>query len=530
MSKSVLRFAVSDTGIGIPAEKRRMIFEPFEQADGTTTRRFGGTGLGLTISAKLVELMGGRIEVESEPGRGSTFSFTAVLGVQPQDASCPIEPDVLPAGRIAGLDRGRQRHQPPDSHRDHDKLGCAAGRRGGRAGGTASLASRRGAGEPFTIALIDGMMPEMDGLELARRIRGEPEIACVRLLLLTSAGRPEDNASFPDPRHLRLPDQAGAAVRAVRRPDEGDAPFRLVQRGTHDAATRRGSLGPTRTRRRRTARLAGRGPPGEPEGGQPHARAHGPYGGDRPRWPPGARRSSDDDFDVVLMDVQMPEMDGFEAVRAIRAAGGGIGAAHPVIALTAHAMQGDRERCLNAGFDDYLAKPIRQAELAGSPPDLGRAARPDRRGPTQHAGRSLIRPICGGDEAFAHELAASFLETAPRCLAGIDTSLRSDDCGALAAEAHGLKGISRTIGANELAVVCGQLEDAGRRGDFTTAPAAAARLLSSGSECGNALEHLLSMGINRMKILIAEDQPSAALFLRHTAGENGTRSRHRARR
>jgi len=488
----VLRFAVSDTGIGIPAEKQRTIFEPFEQADGTTTRRFGGTGLGLTISVKLVELMEGRIEVESEPGRGSTFSFTTVLGVQPRDASCPIEPDVL---RLDGLPVLIVDDNATNRLILNEIMTSWGARPVAVAGGPAALEALRAAAarsEPFTIALIDGIMPDMDGLELARRIRGEPGIAGVRLLLLTSAGRPEDNAG------VQALDFSACLIKPVRQSELFDALMKVM-------------------------------PPCNPFNEGPTVRQQDEERSDPPRLAKGRLRVllAEDhsvnqkvasrmlermghtvviapdgrqaikaleagDFDVVLMDVQMPEMDGFEAVRAIRQCEAVEGRHMPVIALTAHAMQGDRERCLKAGFDDYLAKPIRRAELERALQTLERRGL-DGRDPKHPLVESLIN-ICGGDEAFAHELAASFLETAPCCLAGIDTSLRSCDSRTLAAEAHGLKGISRTIGANDLAAVCDKLEEAGRKGDFTTAPATASRLLDEWEQVRDALEHLLSIG------------------------------------
>ena len=489
----VLRFAVSDTGIGIPADKLRTIFEPFEQADGTTTRRFGGTGLGLTISAKLVELMGGRIEVESEPGRGSTFSFTAVLGVQPQDASCPIEPDVCRLEELPVLivdDNATNRLILDEIMASWGAWPVAV------ADGPAALEVLRAAaarGERYTIALIDGMMPEMDGLELARRIRGEPEIAGVRLLLLTSAGRPEDNACF------QTLDISACLIKPVRQSELFDALMKAMPLSD--------SCNEGLTMRQQDEDRSD--PPGPADGGlrvllaedhpvnQKVASRMLERMGHTVVIAPDGRQAlaalEDGDYDLVLMDVQMPEMDGFEAVRTIREREAMDGQHIPIIALTAHAMQGDRELCLNAGFDDYLTKPIRQAQLQETLQTWKRRGAGDR-DPKQPLVEGLLT-ICGGDEAFAHELAASFLETAPVCLAGIDTSLRSDDWETLAAEAHGLKGISRTIGANDLAVVCGQLEDAGRRGDFTTAPATASRLLVEWEQVRNAFEHLLSIGI-----------------------------------
>jgi two-component system, sensor histidine kinase and response regulator len=177
------------------------------------------------------------------------------------------------------------------------------------------------------------------------------------------------------------------------------------------------------------------------------------------------------DFDVVLMDLQMPTMDGFEALRAIREREALTGCHTHVAALTAHAMQGDRDRCLEAGFDNYLAKPVRQSELQAALEASHRRAEV-----APHPVVEGLNDICGGDDEFARELSTSFLESAPRCLAGIEEALRSGDARKLAEEAHGFKGISRTIGALDQAAACAALEHAARRGELDLAATEAERV------------------------------------------------------
>jgi len=193
------------------------------------------------------------------------------------------------------------------------------------------------------------------------------------------------------------------------------------------------------------------------------------------------------------MDLQMPEMDGFEALRAIRDREATTGEHMPVIALTAHAMHGDRERCLRAGFDEYLAKPISRADLEQALSAVERD-RPDVPDP-EHPVLAELARICGGDDEFARELAESFLESAPRCLAAIDIALRNSDARALAAESHALNGISRTIGAEDLAEPCVQLENAARCAELEAAAAVAARLGDAWEKVRIALENLLVVEI-----------------------------------
>ena len=189
-----LHFAVRDTGIGIPQDKQQLIFEAFTQADHSTTRKYGGTGLGLTISAQLVAMMGGRIWVESERGQGQHLPLHGP--VRPRrgpGAPAAAGPAGAPA-RAAGADRGRQRHQPPHPRGDADQLGMRPRAVDGGAAALAVLAAAAAAGEPFPLVLLDGHMPEMDGFTLAARIQADPQLAGATVLMLTSAGQPDDVA------------------------------------------------------------------------------------------------------------------------------------------------------------------------------------------------------------------------------------------------------------------------------------------------------------------------------------------------
>ncbi|HEY2156680.1 MAG TPA: response regulator [Isosphaeraceae bacterium] len=351
-----LHVAVSDTGIGIPPEKLAAIFVPFEQADGSTTRRYGGTGLGLTISARLVALMGGRIWVESEAGRGSTFHFVVRLGRVREPA---------PARRGGG--RPRLDDLPVlvvDDNATNRLIlvetlagwgACAVA----VADGPEALRAIRAAaaaGAPFAVALIDGMMPGMDGFDLAGLIRAEPSHDGLALLMLTSAGWPDDPARL---RGLRI---AACLTKPVRRSELFDALAAALDGGPEVTA---GSAPlPARPPGGLRVLLAEDHPVNRRVAvgvleGLGHSVAVAADGSE-------ALAALDaGDFDAVLMDVQMPVMDGFEATAALRAREAGTGRHTPVIALTAHAMKGDRERCLAAGFDAYLPKPVCRDGLAG---------------------------------------------------------------------------------------------------------------------------------------------------------------------
>jgi CheY-like chemotaxis protein len=498
---------VADTGIGIPPGQLEAIFEPFEQADRSTTRRYGGTGLGLAISAKLVAMMGGQIWADSRPGVGSIFGFTVVLGVPsagPQSGACPeVEPLWLEGKPILVVDDNAT------NRLILEELLVSWGARpsavAGAAEGLEALLAAAAAGAPFAAALVDGMMPGVDGIGLTRRIRSEPTIAAMPVLLLTSAGAPED----PEVGHaLRI---AACLTKPVRQSDLFDALMKALAPGEPPAASTAGPAdrvqhGPAGPRLRillaedhpvnqkvavRLLECLGHSVVVAPDGVQ------------------ALRSLRSGHFDLVLMDIQMPEMDGFEAVRAIRSGEAGTGRHVPVLALTAHAMQGDRQRCLDAGFDGYLPKPIRRADLELALADLRRldgdgAEAGDKQDAGDGADRitgagdglpAALDAACGGDVEFARELAASFLESAPRCLLGIRDALRAADPGRLAVEAHGFKGISLTIGAAGLAGACKALEGAARAADLRGAEDQAARVQAAWEGARAELEQLVMMEI-----------------------------------
>jgi PAS domain S-box-containing protein len=355
----VLHFTVSDTGIGIPEEKRELIFAAFSQADSSTTRKYGGTGLGLTISTRLVEMMGGKIWVESEEHRGSQFHFTARLGAahtKENKAGTIAPPEILRGVKVLVVDDNRTNRRILEGMLGRWEM-KATSVEGGREA-LEQLSAARTANEPYGLILTDMHMPKMDGFTLVENIRHSPELATATIMMLTSAGHRGDAARCQElgvAAYLLKPIRQSELREAIARVlGARDGAIPLITRfSLHDdrdsSAYLRILLAEDNAVNQRLAvRLL------EKRGHQVVVAGNGREALD-------ALRNTK--FDLVFMDVQMPEMDGIEATAAIREKERGSGVHLAIIALTAHAMKGDRDKCLAAGMDGYLTKPIRPQEL-----------------------------------------------------------------------------------------------------------------------------------------------------------------------
>ncbi len=356
-----LRFTVADSGIGIPKEKLEVIFHPFSQADTSTTRKYGGTGLGLTISNRLVGMMGGGISVESEPGRGSQFHFTVRVGIADTkviEVGAIAPPEILRAVRVLVVDDNRTNRRILEGMLGRWEMKSSSVQDGEEA--LTKLSEAQEAGEPFALILMDMHMPQMDGFELIERIRQSPGSSAATIMMLTSAGHRGDAARCKElgvaaylMKPIRQSELREAIARVLgARVQQGAIPL-ITRYALHDAREPGTSLRillaeDNPVNQRLASRLL-------------EKRGHSVVVAGNGR---GALEALEKEyFDLVFMDVQMPVMDGFEATAAIRKKEGDSGIHLPVVALTAHAMKGDREKCLAGGMDGYLTKPIQPQEL-----------------------------------------------------------------------------------------------------------------------------------------------------------------------
>jgi two-component system, sensor histidine kinase and response regulator len=463
-----LHLRVTDTGVGIPLDKFHTIFEAFEQADTSTTRRFGGTGLGLAISSRLVELMGGDIWVESQVGEGSTFHFTVDFGRCEAPPAKATDPSVLQGLRVLIVDDNATNRRILLEMLQNWGMRPAAV--AGASEGIAALQQAADAGDPFGLILTDAHMPGDDGFAFADRLRQSPDLCKSVIMMLTSGDHADDLSRC---QHLGI---RGYLIKPVKQSELFDAVVRTIGSNTVRVGSRPGD-GPRvlQSARRQKILLA--------EDSTVNQKL---AVGLLSRWgheivvaddgAEAVRLEASTEFDLILMDVQMPELDGFDATAAIRRREAERGGHTPIVAMTAHAMSGDRERCLAAGMDDYLMKPIRAEQLFGMVErhGLGRCLP----GPALAAEEPLelsapVEPVepaamidwdaalkaVGYHEDLLHQVAGAFLEEAPRLLNSLGETFAAANWKGFSRTAHTLKSALRTFGAGNAARQAESLEE-----------------------------------------------------------------------
>lgn len=492
-SDATLLFKVSDTGIGIPVEKQRTIFDAFSQADTSTTRRYGGTGLGLTISMKLVEMLGGHLWLDSQLGRGSVFYFTLPFAMPPesQGRDCAVLSSTLAGVDVLVVD---------DNATNRRILNDMLTRWGMRPvvveGGYQALSALREAttaNRHFRLILLDGMMPDMDGFELAARINQDSEFSKSTVMMLTSLNQRGDAARCRDLGIARY------IVKPIVQDELLEAILKVLGLSIDERPTRQAAAAPdatdqspklrillaedNRINQRLAVRLL------EKRGHHVVVVANGTEA---------VEAVEQQDFDVVLMDVQMPEMGGFEATTKIREVERKTGRRLPIIAMTAHAMKGDRERCVAAGMDDYVAKPIHPVDLWTALEKVAASLTPIRSNKPLHrpsVDRTLLLERVDGDLSFLQELVDAFMEDLPTRLDDLQQAIFRQDADALNRAAHAFKGSLGNFGDSQALHAVTTLENL-PCGDFSEAESTFATLRSSVIELHMSLSDFLSREVN----------------------------------
>ncbi|HEX4130342.1 MAG TPA: response regulator [Pirellulales bacterium] len=518
--RAVIYLAIEDTGIGIPSDRRDRLFQSFSQVDASTTRQFGGTGLGLAISKQLVELMGGTIDVESEPNRGSIFWFRVALqkGKKTPVVECGAPQD-LAGLRILVVDDNQTNREIV-----FRQLSAWQFRVETADDGVAALELLRAtAGSPrrFDLALVDGHMPRMDGFELIRHIRGDDRLRGVPVVMFTSLSAPRDASEVAQLQlagHLNKPVRQSQLLAAIvkaasdvkARPAESSGPAAI--------ATER-AIVPSNPSRARVLlvedneinRLVALEVLTQ-AGFECEVATNGLEAIDRLLAEP---------FDLVLMDCQMPVLDGLSATREIRrleAAGElrASGGCLPIVALTANAVQGDRQTCLAAGMDAYLTKPLNNVELITllesmlglcDAPLPGNAPRSVEPAPTPAASNPCIEsgtpPVfdfvalenrCMGNRELAGRLLEKMAVRLPADIDQCERMLAQDQFDALASLAHRMKGSAANLSAEPFRAVTAELEAACKRADRDAAAACIEQLPREGARCLDAIRRHLASG------------------------------------
>ncbi len=484
----MLHFAVADTGIGISEAKRSHIFEAFVQADTSTTRTFGGTGLGLSIATELVSLFGGTMWLDSEVGRGSTFHFTARFE-RPRDVDTagPGDPAVdLHRLPVLVVDDNATNRRILTEVLANWKMMPHAVDSGAR--GLTMLREAKKGKRPYAVVIVDGQMPEMDGFTFAGRVRHDRGLRATPMVMLTSAARPTDTARC---RTLKI----AHVSKPVKQSDLMDTLLSTLGTRVTDSGAPRPVLSRTASRRLRilvaednqvnrrfvTRVLQKRG----------HTVASAANG---KLAMEAIDRLKPKTFDVVLMDVQMPELDGLSATVLIRQAEKISGGHLPIVAMTAHAMAGDRDRCIAAGMDDYVTKPLHPQEVLHAVEhtvDQHGASRSPSPSPSTPSSmvfdKDEARVRLGEDRRLLREVITIFRAELPGLMTTIRKSAKNGDTEGLRRAAHTLKGSLGLLGAPRAFQCARHLEDVVRRGELSSVASAMTDLEREIDELSDAL-------------------------------------------
>ncbi len=490
LDRSMLHVAVRDTGIGIPADKQRQVFESFSQADNSTTRKYGGTGLGLTICVRLCELMGGRIWLESEPGKGSTFHFTIQVGVSLNPAPVLERTSLQGLAVLMADDNSTNRRWLEDTLTRWGMTPTVA------SDGREALALINDPAHEFDLILLDGQMPELSGFDVAEAMVGRPHLMDSTVMMLTSGGQRGDAA------RCKALGVGGYLVKPISQSELYDAIMltlaeheRLTQPAPLDEPkppvelqlVTRHTVVESRSRckvllaednvvnQKLAVRLL------EKMGHSVTVANNGQEALDL---------TAREEFDLVLMDMQMPVMGGVDATMAIRQREKVEGGHVPIIAMTANAMQGDKETCIDAGMDGYVSKPINTALMASEMERVWAAAKtvaprkPEPPAKPVEPKEEVLPDLdsrealerFGGDAELLHEIAEAFQADASVRVAELDAAIQAENGPALIHAGHSLMGSAGNLSALNLYRLAQRLEHSGKVADFNTAKATFALL------------------------------------------------------
>jgi two-component system sensor histidine kinase/response regulator len=489
-----LRFEIQDTGIGIPADRRYRLFESFFQADTSTTRRFGGTGLGLAISKQLVDLMGGQIGCDSEEGAGATFWCEIPFRIDAHVAE-PIDESarLLQGKRVLIVDDNETNRRVLAEYLS--AFGCVIGQSAGGADANKELAAATQRGEPYEIAILDRLMPITDGLTLGREIRGNESYRDLKLVMLSSRDQRGDGSALEQAgfdAFLTKPVKRSALQRVLLRLYE-------VQQAPVPGAQAKVQDPPQQQTQTSLRVLVAEDNPTNQKVAASMLKRLGHHADVVSNGREVLDALSARDYDLVLMDVQMPELDGLEATRRVRTLEAGGGRHLPIVAMTAHASLSDRTRCLDAGMDDFVTKPIqrealgetimanvarleaggsaihrgtypRQSSAAARTSDIAeQEAKPT--GNTETDGFTIDRMMrrLDNDEAIAREIATLFVPNTAQLFSELAAAVPAGDAEVVRARAHSIKGSAGNIGATTLQDLAAAMEYAGREGQLDEA-------------------------------------------------------------